>query len=161
MRRSKVTPPFRVSVPEPPLRMLLPGLGPPLTTSLPDSPLRSPRTLPVLVMTSLPSPALTTTVSLLTFTGQATVPLVRRVQLRPAVRVSEVSWMMTKLPDRLTVMLFARPCAAFTTMLVPLLNTPVAALAGPPVKVTAEPAIAATTKTRSNAFLPMGSLSVV
>ena len=142
------------------MRMLLPGLGPPLTTSLPDSPFRSPRTLPVLVMMSLPSPALTTTVSELRFTGQTTEPLTWTEQPTPAVRVSAVSWMTTLLPDRLTVMLLARPAAALTTTLVPLLKTPVAALAGPPVNVTADAAVAATTRTRSNASLPMDSLSL-
>jgi hypothetical protein len=58
-------------------------------------------------------------------------------------------------------MLFARPAAAFTTTLSPLLNTPVAAFAGPPVRVTAEPAIAATTMTRKIAFLPIDCPSVV
>ena len=68
-------PPLRVSLPAPPLRMLLPGLGPPAMMSLPDSPFRLPRTLPVLVIRSFRSPAFTTTVGKLP-TWQATDPLI-------------------------------------------------------------------------------------
>ncbi|GGJ55769.1 hypothetical protein GCM10012282_61060 [Streptomyces lacrimifluminis] len=57
-------------------------------------------------------------------------------------------------------MLFATPDPALTITSPPLTDTPVAALAGPAVKVTAEPAITATIRTRSNAFLPIDFPSV-